>query len=50
MSLPLPQALDLIEGVMMEAAWKRDVLRVLGGDPDRVADLLSRAGERNLFK
>lgn len=49
MSLPLDEGLDLIEGAMLDWAWRRDMLSVFGGDPKRVPDLLSRAGEVPLF-
>lgn len=50
MSRPAVEALDLIEGVMTDWAWRRDLMQVVGGDPNRIADLLSRAEERQLFR
>lgn len=49
MSLPLDEALDLVEGVMVEWAWRRDVLAAVGGDPTRIGDLLSRAAGQPIF-
>lgn len=34
---------------MTAYAWRRDMLKAFGGDPDRVADLLSQAASKPLF-